>query len=450
VRLFVISREAALRLVADGERTSPEAEDYMALGGALDAFDAAALCEGSCLLLELKNSRPSNDIEISCRSKTPNSNELSATILQTTTWSDSLLYTFKGQAHSAWQLLPRSHIAPLTAEAQEFLMAWQFPVNGCSGAKFLVSHGNSIHGLGSILHVATSHLSIAIEQGRIFVWNEGVGDIYADEESCPGSVSLECFFRAPSSCTIKDARVPGTDTIDCEVYNAAERYGLSTFHVPAAMKAMWANHSAGVDARPAPLAMALKYWWRAQAVAFLARFNDKTTTALYDLRTNASAIIYSLGAGVAPLHPSHNLVGPGWPPAAELNTGTQLAASFPFKRGMTSIHVRHGDKAAEMTLIPNEAYFAAAESLVMHHPMGLMRAAFISTEDPGTLIAAANERRGWAMMWYDVPRHNSNGAQQLNTLPVPRTVLTRIWFLQLLMALECDAWIGTRGSNWNR
>jgi uncharacterized membrane protein YjdF len=31
-----------------------------------------------------------------------------------------------------------------------------------------------------------------------------------------------------------------------------------------------------------------------------------------------------------------------------------------------------------------------------------------------------------------------------------RPQLTRIWWLQLLMALECDAWVGARGSNWNR
>lgn len=52
VRIFVISREEALRLAADGARAVPEAEKGAPLG-ALDSFDAAELCEGSCLLLEL-------------------------------------------------------------------------------------------------------------------------------------------------------------------------------------------------------------------------------------------------------------------------------------------------------------------------------------------------------------------------------------------------------------
>ena len=31
-----------------------------------------------------------------------------------------------------------------------------------------------------------------------------------------------------------------------------------------------------------------------------------------------------------------------------------------------------------------------------------------------------------------------------------RSHMSHSWLLQLFMALECDAWIGTRNSNWNR
>jgi hypothetical protein len=59
VRLFVISREAALRLVAGGTRDAlPETGKAAPLGSALDAFDATELCEGSCLLLELNKRNP--------------------------------------------------------------------------------------------------------------------------------------------------------------------------------------------------------------------------------------------------------------------------------------------------------------------------------------------------------------------------------------------------------
>ena len=52
VRLFLISREEARRLIA-GARAVPESQKGAPLS-ALDAFDANAVCAGSCLLLELK------------------------------------------------------------------------------------------------------------------------------------------------------------------------------------------------------------------------------------------------------------------------------------------------------------------------------------------------------------------------------------------------------------
>jgi hypothetical protein len=221
---------------------------------------------------------------------------------------------------------------------------------------------------------------------------------------------------------LEDAYARGADTVEVENGNAGADYGYSIFHVPSIIKSLWNGNDKrnsgerSHSIRVAPHAMELKYWWRAQAVAFLARFNDETTIALRKLRMNASAIILSSGSHGALMHSASSMVGPGWPPSRESDLVAQMAASFPFERGMTSIHVRHGDKGGEMTLVADDAYFAAAESLVLHHPMGLSRAAFISTEDPGTLESAVKEVRGWALMWYDVPRINSNGIDQLHKL----------------------------------
>jgi hypothetical protein len=371
-----------------------------------------------------------------------------AAAAQEADWSDALLYTPAGHAHDAWRLLSPGQIAPLTAEAQELLIARQFPSGGCAGARFLVSHGDGIAGVGAQIHIATSHLGAALEQGRIFLWSETAGQLYSDPKICPGPLNFECIFRAPSSCSLADARAAGADTVELRHgAGASQTFGYQLFHVPAVMKALWENAS-----RPAPHAMELKFWWRAQGAAFLARLNDETVKALRELRTNRSAIVVSLGAGAAPQHHASSMVGPGWPPAreADLAAGARMAATFPFVRGMTSMHVRHGDKGGEMTLVADEAYFAAAEALVLMNPMGLARAAFISTEDPATLTAASQERRGWALMWYELPRINSNGLDQITRLPLAKGFLTRAWLLQLLMALECDAWVGTRGSNWNR
>jgi hypothetical protein len=56
VLLYVISRNEALRLMDDGKRAASSTNMGAPLG-ALDAFDSAELCEGSCLLLELRGQK---------------------------------------------------------------------------------------------------------------------------------------------------------------------------------------------------------------------------------------------------------------------------------------------------------------------------------------------------------------------------------------------------------
>ena len=368
--------------------------------------------------------------------------------IRNVSWSAELLYSPIGQSHDAWRLLPRDEIAPLTAEVQEFLFSRQFPAHGCANQRFLIGQGHHDNGFGAHLHVATFHLSTAIELDRIFLWGENTGQVFVDPATCPVS-NFECFFRAPSSCTLRDAYAPGANFVTLE--SASTEYGFDTSHVPLLVKDLWY----GNGSRMLPSAMELKYWWRAQAVAFLARLNDATLQSILKLRRNVSAIVHSLGSGVAGQHPRSSTVGPGWDPArrADFAAGARMAMaeSFPFERGMTSIHVRHGDKAKEMDLVQDEVYFAAAEKLVMHHPMSLIRAAFISSEDPQTIIAAAQESRGWAMLWYDIPRVSEESVNpSFHVLALSKVRLVYLSLLQLLMALECDAWIGTRRSNWNR
>lgn len=127
------------------------------------------------------------------------------------------------------------------------------------------------------------------------------------------------------------------------------------------------------------------------------------------------------------------------------------------------MHVRHGDKSVDMRLVPGSEFFAAAERLVkVNNRNGYARGGFISTEDPAVLeearkLSGSSAEPGsplasWAWTWVDVPRDNSNGATQLAKFKdaLPAGKLTRIWLLNLLIALECDAWLGTLGSNWNR
>lgn len=354
-----------------------------------------------------------------------------------TLWiNESMLYTSFGQAHDAWELLPRNSLAPFTAETQKILFSNQFPLN-CSAARFFISHGHVGNGLGAQLHIATFHLGVALEENRVFLWSEAAGDVFTDTETCPSSSNFECFFRTPTSCSLHDARALGANTIEFSSLN--EISGYSSNHVPSILRKLWLEGS-----RPVLQNRELKFWWRAQSVSFLARLNDRTTEAVRVLRTNFSAIVLRSTNSSSLLEPSIN--------SSSLSKTIEVSRmAFPLMPGATSIHVRRSDKSAEMTLIPDKSYFAAAENLVLHNILGLSRTAFISSEDPATLLSAENEKQGWTMMWYDFPRsNNANMNPGFQYLSMPQGKLTRILLMQLLMTLECDAWVGTRASNWNR
>ena len=47
-----------------------------------------------------------------------------------------------------------------------------------------------------------------------------------------------------------------------------------------------------------------------------------------------------------------------------------------------------------------------------------------------------------------IPRVNEGPRQQIRRFG--RSNMTMAWLLQLWLAVECDAWVGQRMSNWNR
>jgi hypothetical protein len=339
-------------------------------------------------------------------------------------WDDAMLYTPAGMDFDSYKLMPKGNLAPFTEETQAHLFQHQFPMT-CEGQKFLISHGNdNSAGMGSHLHISGMHLGLALELDRIFIWGSNVGVAYTDIDTCNGKTNVECFFRSPSNCTLADAMKEGANTIEARYGLAAADYKIKYWFTPTAFRSIWQ-----MSGRPIGL-HELKYWWRAQSVAFLARFNEESIALLKKLRTAQGKVVH-------------------WP--TDSQWAERMATSFPIERGAVSVHVRHGDKQIEMALVEDFKYFDAAEKVVVNDPMGHTRLAYVSTEDPAVMESAKKyNNSAWSFLWYDVPRINSNGIDQISKLGMPKGYLSHIWWLQLLMALECDAWIGTRGSNWNR
>ena len=330
------------------------------------------------------------------------------------------LYSSAGHAFLAANDLPVEGLAPWTREAQAFLVAHQFPSpDRCASAQFLrADHYHS--GLGSQIHVAGWQLGHAIAQNRIFFWSDTAGNPYAQEAVCGAVRNWECYFQRPTNCSTSTLSNPG-NTVGGQ--DPGEWSADKNFVPPVLRDKL-------LGMAPHMTFDEVKYWWRAQSSAFIMRMNDRTVEALRILRTAERMVHIAPASGV--------------PYADHLNR--QPKPLFPLPPGSVSFHIRHGDKGKEMVLKPFAAFLDAAEDLTKLNPLFLRRSFFLSTEDPEAIEQAKANTKGWAALYSDIPRHNSNGWDQMHLA----NDLVRVHFVQLLMALECDAWVGTRGSNWNR
>ena len=387
-------------------------------------------------------------------------------------WSDSMLYSrsfasgLEGRhARAAAGLGAHGHgrgYAFATAGLQSLIRRTQFPTS-CPGARFLVSHGNGNAGgmgLGALLHVAAIHLGIAVSLGRTFVWHSDVLGQYADAETCRELKGVNCFLRAPSSCTLEHALAAGADTVHVEQLGAGLQFGLNQEFVPPEALLLLSTQGDTPDI-PTEVESVLTYMWRAQCTSFLMLLNDRTLSDLRILR------LLSMGgtegraaapeAAVVELLASMRIPPPLLQSFSPRIEGAPQS-DFPLRGGTISVHIRHGDKWYEMALVPTQKYLDAAVRLQHEMALGLVQQIFVSTEDPAALVELNNTLMSqpqsfarWIVRYSELPRANSNGDNQLDVFSrLPRARLTQLWLLQLLMALECDAWVGTRKSNWNR
>ncbi|KAI8586596.1 hypothetical protein BDZ88DRAFT_509668 [Geranomyces variabilis] len=386
-------------------------------------------------------------------------------------------------------------LAPLTKLAQRWIYENQHPPRKqCAKRTYLVSAGTQSIGLGAYLHKQGFGLGAALEFGLLFVLapvgsEDGKYDFADDCGAGSGGgggggaaaadsqrmSSLECFTQPLSSCTFDDAMRVGhawektyrpitndttTTTTTTTVppppvppppvppspvmwFGDADwrsvTHGNATFTkdmIPTYLREQLVAHFPGAQLTPA----FFKLWWRGQSAAYLSRLNAKTSDALRALRLDPT------------LHRT-------W---THDDDRPYLSAPYPLPRGTMNLHVRHGDKATEMHLMPFTTYVNAAERLSSENPQMYLRRLFVSSEDPGVIEDAAwlpqrNETSHgvltspdlrWRVFTSDIPRVNSGPYQQINKYGASN--MTRSWYLQLWMALECDAFFGTRASNWNR
>ncbi|KAF3920887.1 hypothetical protein ABW21_db0206361 [Orbilia brochopaga] len=337
-------------------------------------------------------------------------------------------------------------LAPLTKSVQRYIYNHQHPKN-CSEKQFILMQNfpNDEHfGLGTKPFVSMN-LNMALRFDRVLLYDPqgGPGRHFIDPSSyelC--GKSMDCFFEPLTSCTVDDLTpenhviLPATEILPQDLMSTPAGSVPQVFGL--ALEKIF----------PMMTPDAIKYWWRGQAAAYIMRFNARTMAELRRKRMDKSL--------------QHTVRSDG-------ETVIESSESpFPLPAGSVSMHIRHGDKGIEMKLKPFKEYLEAAERFISHNPLNYRKIAFISTENADifeeakrhseveiakyhVLEAKARTTADWLWTWHwsTIPRANIGPEAQLETFG-NRTDMTINWFLQLMMAIECDLMIGTRASGWNR
>jgi hypothetical protein len=259
--------------------------------------------------------------------------------------------------------------------------------NRCRRGSPIFQTGAYPFGMGSELHFHAAVLAHAIEKRAVFAWgpasciNFGMKcrDVYQNEHGC-------------SADQIGHMRVVDFSFADWPE-EAVPRKLLNvlpdSFTVQQAL-----------------------YWWRAQAIGYLMRFNHHTHERVRSLRSGK----FNIPLG-----------------------------------GAIHVNIRGGDKVSETRLIQPELYIDKASELIEQSPLAYSRVIFLTSDDPRAIARAHSHAatKRLTSIYLDVPRMQyGNDESQVPSFWTYNVTISMM--LQLSMASECAAWVGSRTSNWNR
>jgi hypothetical protein len=258
------------------------------------------------------------------------------------------------------------------------------------------------------MHVIGAHLAYAIQNDYVLLLSPSTCSHFRVPHACADGCA--CMLRPISNCSNATddptlPRIQGEQNMEEQLADVFVNALQTQF--------------------PSMTLPQIKYWWRGQSVAYLMRFNEETVRTIRALRHN-QAVHYTTDGGPMP---------------------------FPLPPNTISAHIRGGDKRAEMPLVPAQTFVAAVFQLIDLMPHAFSRAVFVSGDDQQSIDEARRliEERRMTVIYTRMPRLvGGHTLREWRSAPDESEGSFYAHLLQLLMALEADAWVGTRGSNWNR
>ncbi|GLI60264.1 hypothetical protein VaNZ11_002354 [Volvox africanus] len=305
---------------------------------------------------------------------------------------------------------------PFTLEAQREIYENQHPPD-CSKAKYLIYQVGS-NGIGAVFHVTGVALHLALNLGRVFV--EESNTFLTRSPQCEGKPTLDsCYFLPFGSCKPTEEQMRNAVSLRYSDIEAGD--GTINAPVVVAMHDLLVRIRAEAPKRflsrlkTTPLDPAkYYYWWRAQSVTYMLRLRPEI---LQDLEQRRKRF----------------LSGPTPAP------------------GCISVHVRHGDKGVEATVFEDRVYDETAAKVRALDPTYFMDQLFVSTEDPDTIDYFVNKTKWHTGYTSGVPRkpdRNKANLAYMADIGYYEEMLNSL--LNLDLAMECWAFVGSIYSNWVR
>ncbi|OHS99180.1 hypothetical protein TRFO_34423 [Tritrichomonas foetus] len=238
-------------------------------------------------------------------------------------------------------------------------------------------------GLGSNMHILGNSLGHAMNSNAIFYLSPHQTYSFIGGDFCKNSIGMQCFVEPLTKCTPTHS------------HGRAQAYFGS---YPSFMNAF-------LEGGPVPKNL-YRLYWDIYSSLYLMRFNQRTIDWMKEYRSKA-------------------LINP-------------------MDCYDISIHVRHGDKHTEMTLIDDSYYLAPIK--IIKNLLGREPTIFLSTEDNRTIDFFLKHKPPYKVSYYKYERANENFKQ----LEKRGAELSLISWANFVESLNCAFHIGTYGSNWNR
>lgn len=206
-------------------------------------------------------------------------------------WSSGT-WTAQGEEYG-----PGGYMLPHSARVQQMIWEHQNPTD-CSTAKFLLYRhprlGEGSHGVGSLLHLETTALLLALNSGRVLT--EIPGTFMTDHPYCGNRSTLDsCYFEPLTHCVITpeqiaSARILNGTSRSPDQLTFQNGKGLEELPQFVLADKLFPQKSPISQTIPKPFQEMLKdaglpsknayYWWRAQAIAYIVRPNKQALQEL--------------------------------------------------------------------------------------------------------------------------------------------------------------------------